>query len=213
MPKRLKIVLLGFLVLVYVSGAIGFFVNPSFFSPYTSITLILTCLVFLSHQPLKQPAYIFSFFCLAAVGFAIEIIGVETGIIFGNYQYGNSLGTKFENVPLIISFNWAFLINAGVLLAAYFTRHRILMSLLSALIVVAVDVCMEQVAPLMDMWYFKGGVAGLHNYVAWFCITFVASFVLHENFKNGDRKIALIILVLQLITFGSVYLSKFFNFI
>lgn len=212
MLKHLKIGLLGFLVLVYISGSIGFFINPSFFKPFTWFTLIITCLVFLIHQPVNQPKYLLSFLCLAAFGFSMELLGIDTGMIFGTYHYGNSLGPKFEEVPIIISLNWALLINSGVLLAGYFFEHRLATAFLAAILVVLIDVCMEHIAPLMDMWYFEGGMAGIHNYIGWFCIAFPTSYILHDTFKQGNKKVALVIITLQLLTFGSVYLSKLLNF-
>ena len=44
----------------------------------------------------------------------LEIIGVKTGLIFGEYIYGNTLGFKVAEVPLIIGFNWLFVILGGI---------------------------------------------------------------------------------------------------
>ena len=49
--------------------------------------------------------FIFAF----SIGFLVEVIGVNYGIIFGNYTYGKVLGFKVLNVPLMIGVNWFFL--------------------------------------------------------------------------------------------------------
>ena len=83
MKKKYKSYLLYFLILVYVSGSIGFVVNPSFFSPFTPYTLLFTCAVYLIHRPLANQKFIGAFLCIAFLGFIVEIIGVKTGVIFG----------------------------------------------------------------------------------------------------------------------------------
>ena len=89
MLKSYKSYLLYFLILVYISGSIGFIVNPSFFSPFTPYTLLLTCFVFLIHSPLQFKKFIFAFFSIAILGFMIEVIGVKTGFIFG-FKFGTT---------------------------------------------------------------------------------------------------------------------------
>ena len=39
-----------------------------------------------------------------------EAIGVNTGLLFGTYEYGANLGFKIFGVPLIIGVNWTVLI-------------------------------------------------------------------------------------------------------
>src|SRR5689334_23098853 len=41
-----------------------------------------------------------------ALTLAAEVIGVATGAIFGAYSYGEVLGFKLLEVPLIIGLNW-----------------------------------------------------------------------------------------------------------
>ena len=84
MTKTQKTYFLYFLILVYISGSIGFVVNPPFFSPFTPYTLLLTCFVFLIHSPLADKKFILAFFSIAFLGFIIEVIGVvdiEIGVI------------------------------------------------------------------------------------------------------------------------------------
>ena len=50
-----------------------------------------------------------------------EILGVKFGIIFGDYEYGNALGYKIFEVPLLIGANWAILtISCSALSATLF---------------------------------------------------------------------------------------------
>jgi len=206
MLKNYKSYLLYFLILVYVSGSIGFVVNPTFFSPFTPYTLLLTCFVFLIHSPLADKKFLIAFFSIAFLGFIIEVIGVKTGLVFGKYSYGNGLGIKLLEVPLIISINWAMLICAGIrIVSGLFTNGKIAL-LVAALLVTLIDLLIEQVAPKLDFWQFEGGLPSFHNYLGWIGVAFFTSYFFYPTIIKGNRNVSLIILILQIIFFTSLYL-------
>lgn len=210
MSNTLKTYLVYFLILVYVSGTIGFAINPIFFKPFTSFTLLLTALVFLIHQPWKTSEYSLSFISLILIGFTIEIIGVNTGLIFGEYSYGHSMGFAVLGVPLVISLNWALLIALGILISKYLSTNKWIASFCSAFIITATDFLMEHVCVDLDFWRFESGLAGIHNYSAWFLISFISSFVFFTPLSRGNKLIALKILALQVFFFGISFLIKLF---
>jgi len=206
MLKTYKSYLLYFLILVYFSGSIGFIVNPPFFSPFTPYTLLLTCSVFLIHNPLADKKFLFAFFSIAFLGFIIEVIGVKTGLVFGKYSYGDGLGFKLLDVPLIISINWAMLIFAGIRIVSSIFTYKIKILIVAALLVTVVDLLIEQVAPKLDFWQFDGGLPGLHNYLGWIGVAFFTSYFFYPTIIKGNRSVSLIILILQIIFFTSLYL-------
>jgi putative membrane protein len=206
MKKTYKSYLLYFLILVYISGSIGFIVNPPFFSPFTPYTLLLTCLVFLNHSPLADKKYLFAFFSIAFLGFIIEVIGVKTGLIFGKYSYGEGLGFKLLEVPLTISINWAMLIFAGIRIVSSIFASKITSLFVAALLVTLIDLLIEQVAPKLDFWQFKGGLPGLHNYLGWVGVAFFTSYFFYPTIIKGNRSVSLIILILQIIFFTSLFI-------
>jgi len=206
MLKTYKSYLLYFLILVYFSGSIGFIVNPPFFSPFTPYTLLLTCSVFLIHSPLADKKFLFAFFSIAFLGFIIEVIGVKTGLVFGKYSYGDGLGFKLLDVPLIISINWAMLIFAGIRIVSSIFTNKIKILIVAALLVTVVDLLIEQVAPKLDFWQFDGGLPGLHNYLGWIGVAFFISYFFYPTIIKGNRSVSLIILILQIIFFTSLYL-------
>lgn len=211
MAKTLPRYLLYFMILVYVSGAIGFFFAPDFFRPFTPYTLILTAFVFLAHQEFRSKSYLLSMLVIALLTLMVEVVGVQTGWVFGAYEYGNSLGPKIAGVPWIIAVNWALLINCVVLTAARFTDSKVVIALLSAVFITVFDVLMEAVAPGMDMWYFFGGIAGYHNYAAWFLITFLMAYFFQTPLKQGNPKVALLVLSLQFLVFVSVFFTQLYT--
>ena len=206
MKAAYKTYFLYFLILVYISGSIGFVVNPSFFSPFTPYTLLLTCFVFLIHSPLVDKKFIFSFFSIAFCGFIIEIIGVKTGLIFGKYSYGNGLGYKLFNVPLIISINWAMLICAGIIVVSRIFTNKIFVLVVSSILVTTIDLLIEQVAPKLDFWQFEGRLPGLQNYLSWIGVAFFSSYFFYSTIIKGKFTASLTILILQIIFFASLFI-------
>lgn len=206
MLNKYKSYLLYFLILVYVSGSIGFVVNPAFFSPFTPYTLLLTCLVFLINSPLADKKFLSAFFSIAFLGFIIEVIGVKTGLIFGKYTYGEGLGFKLLEVPLIISINWAILICAGIRIVNGIFANKITTLLVAALVVTLIDLLIEQVAPKLDFWQFEGALPGLHNYIGWIGVAFFTSYYFYPTIIKGNRNVSLIILILQIIFFTSLFI-------
>ena len=206
MKQIYKSYFLYFLILVYVSGSIGFVLNPTFFSSFTPFTLLLTCFVFLIHIPIPYKNYLIAFFSIALLGFFIEIIGVKTGLVFGNYSYGNALGYKFFNVPLIISINWAMLICASIAAINSMFTNKIVALSLSALIITLIDLLIEQVAPKLDFWKFQNGLPDIQNSIGWFVFAFGVAYLFYPIISKGNRNVSIIILILQIIFFTSLNL-------
>jgi putative membrane protein len=206
MKETYKSYFLYFLILVYVSGSIGFVVNPSFFSPFTPYTLLLTCFVFLIHSPLADKKFLVAFFSIAFLGFIIEVIGVKTGLVFGKYSYGNGLGYKLLNVPLVISINWAMLICAGIIVVSRIFTNKITVLVVATLLVTLIDLVIEQVAPKLDFWQFESGMPGLNNYLSWIGVTFFTSYFFYPTIIKGNRNVSLIILILQIIFFTFLFI-------
>ena len=206
MKESYKSYFLYFLILVYLSGSIGFVVNPTFFSPFTPYTLLFTCFVFLIHQPISDKIYISAFFSIAVLGYIIELIGIKTGLLFGNYSYGNGLGFKLLDVPLIISINWALLICAGIVTVGKVFKNKLIVISVTALLVTFIDLIIEQVAQKLDFWQFEGGLPGLHNYLGWIGVVFFTSYIFYPAIIKGNSTVSSIVLILQIIFFTSLFI-------
>ncbi len=206
MKESYKSYFLYFLILVYISGSIGFVVNPTFFCPFTPYTLLFTCFVFLIHQPVSDKKYISAFLSIAVLGYIIELIGIKTGLLFGNYSYGNGLGLKLLDVPLIISINWAMLICAGIVTVRKVFRNKFIVISVTALLVTFIDLIIEQVAQKLDFWQFEGGLAGLHNYLGWIGVVVFTSYVFYPAIIKGNSKVSSIVLILQILFFTTLFI-------
>jgi putative membrane protein len=193
-----------FLLLQYFFGSIGFVFYPDFFRPFTPLTILFTCFVYLLYQPYSDRRFMQSLAVIAVVGFVAEVLGVHTGAIFGRYYYGNALGLKLWEVPLVISANWALIVSASIILCAQFIRHSILHAAVAALLATSIDFVIEQVVSPLDFWYFEGNIAGWHNYLGWFVVSFFLGLATRKYLVSGNSRIALYILLLQVYFFSVI---------
>ncbi len=107
--------------------------------------------------------------------FILEVTGVKTGIIFGSYTYGNTLGFQFLGVPLIIGFNWVIVILGAVSLAEQIDQNIFLTGLFTGTLAVLFDIMMEPVAIKLNYWEWNSGFIPISNYYSWFGISFISS--------------------------------------
>lgn len=63
-----------------------------------------------AHKGSIQYSIIFALFLIAVVTFALEVIGVKTGLVFGEYYYGKTFQISLFQVPVIIGWNWVIVI-------------------------------------------------------------------------------------------------------
>lgn len=115
-----------------------------------------------------------------AVTFALEAVGTATGLIFGPYTYGRTLGLPLLRVPLVIAFNWLLVILGAVILSRLLLRRlarwtgAVLAAALAALLAAGFDWVLEPVAIRLDYWTWHGGGIPLQNYAAWFLIALLS---------------------------------------
>lgn len=107
--------------------------------------------------------------------FMIEVIGVRTGLVFGHYEYGGTLGTHVLGVPPVIGLNWVLVMLGAILLAGRLTRRPLPMALMSGMLAVVFDLAMEPVAIELDYWTWDNVAVPLQNYIAWGVIAFMIS--------------------------------------
>jgi len=136
-----------------------------------------------------------------AAGYLVEVAGVNTGLIFGSYTYGRTLGTRIWNTPLLIGVNWLTLVyTTGVLLSIY-NLNRYLLAFLGAIILVAIDFLIEPVAIKYDYWNWAGGVIPLQNYAGWFLVAFLMFIFFNRMNFRKQNSAAIVLFVAQLCFF------------
>ncbi|NUO03293.1 MAG: carotenoid biosynthesis protein [Saprospiraceae bacterium] len=197
---------IAILLLLYGVGitALWFEVHPDFIL-LTPFNLLISAALLIWRHPVKDRA-MWSFIGLCyAIGFIVEMAGVQTGMIFGEYEYGIVLGPKLLGTPLLIGVNWVILVYASAVTADRFfgKMPRYLRTALAAAVMVALDVLIEPVAVGFGFWSWAGGVIPLQNYLAWYVLAFLLIALFYQLHRlQVFNKVALVLLVLQFLFFG-----------
>lgn len=164
------------LISSYIAGLVGFLFLPGF-EKLTWFSLLLSFgLLVWNHEPKNTGFYLF--LALAwIVGFSIEVAGVASGKIFGVYAYGNIMGPKAYQVPLLIGINWAVVVYLGNELTGRYLGNTPLLvrTSVAALIPTLLDVIIEPVAIQTGMWHWYGNMPPLQNYLAWYAVSWFLS--------------------------------------
>ncbi len=189
------------LTIVYIVGIVGFLlkIHPDF-SRLTPLNLMVSLAFALAFHPNWSLKFIIWCLITLLIGFFIEVYGVSTGLIFGNYKYGETLGFKFLDTPLSMGVNWiltAYSSAALVSLATKDTLNWFLKSILAAALMVSLDSFIEPVAPQIDMWSWENGVVPFKNYVGWLLTSLPIQMLFFIFIKCAKNKVAVAVLVLQ----------------
>lgn len=162
------------LIIFHIIGLVLFIQSDSA-SNLTWLNLTLCgLLVFLTEQKRVMAFYLFFFIYLG--GFFIELIGVKTGFLFGDYNYGDVLGPKIAGVSIIIGVNWYAIVLASANLARYVKGGIIGRSILAGLLCTLIDFVIEPVAVEYQFWSWANGDIPLFNYLTWFVFSSLFSY-------------------------------------
>lgn len=209
--ENIAIILLAILYTVGLVGSAFLHLNLLQLSPINLI--ISAAILFYFHQPKNTLFWIWAIGVFQA-GYILELLGVSTGRIFGQYFYGNNLGFKLADVPVIIGLNWLMLCYVSMHVTSLIFKklikktniNPIIEIALSAFLMVCIDILIEQVAPQLDFWYWKGNVIPLQNYTAWYIFAFAFMFVYHQLELPLQNKIAPWLYAFQLLFFTGMNL-------
>ncbi len=193
----------SFFVIFYAVGIAGMLI------PYTFPLFVKTALAFF--HPKFTPKAIVVFLIIYFFGFFVEVYGVNTGIIFGHYAYGDGLGTKLFNTPLIIGLNWLMLIYIASSIFENVRIHTVLKIILASGIMLIYDLIIEQIAPDMHMWEFSGNQVPLQNYAGWFLIAVFFHSLIKIFRVQTKNRLAAVILICQVVFF--LFLLSWFKLV
>ena len=207
MSQKRKYIISVFLIWLFtISGIIGLqSVYRDWFLALTPLDLIfyLIIIVWNSQQPVRLGICLLIPF---VIGFCAELLGVHFGWIFGTYAYGNSLGIKFLEVPLVIGINWATLVYCTAAIVQYLTKNSLLQVFGASLLMVFLDFGIEISAPQLDFWEFKDGIVPLQNYLGWFGTSLLAHYIFQKLNSSYNIAIAAHIYAAIALFFTSIYL-------
>lgn len=200
-----------FLLIFYLVGLAGFMIpaTQDVFICLTKWALLLNFILLMwFHEAAVRPGTFAVFAFIILAGIAIEIIGVKTGLIFGNYTYGDGLGIKVFDTPLLIGINWLMLTYCFASIIQPLKMPAVLKIFPAAAGMVAYDLVMEQTAPMLQMWTWEGGTIPLRNYLAWFATALIFQSLIMGSRINLKNKLAVIILLCQFAFFFILMIYK-----
>jgi len=198
------------LILFYTVGLVGLSLpTQEAFAFFTPFNLLLSLGVMLVNHKHWTASFIgVSVFILFA-GYFSEVFGVQTGLLFGNYEYGQTLGFKLFDVPIILGVNWLLLIYASAMVVNLFWKHSplALKAAIAAILMVGLDILIEPVAMRLDFWNWENGIIPLQNFIGWFVIAFVLQLTFLSVLpKTANNHVAIVLFGLQIIFFAALNL-------
>ena len=180
-----------------------------FLTPY-SLLLVFGTIIY-HHKNRNLNFYIYSLLVIL-LSFFIEAAGVNTGVIFGEYQYFTSLGPKVLATPLIIGINWLMLTYCSAAIMELLLKRSgnkigfALKATGGALLMLSYDFVVELVAPAMEMWEFSSSVPPIENYVMWFSLALLFHILLSIFKIKVSSKPASILFTVQVLFFLFIYI-------
>ena len=190
------------LVVVHVAGIIGLQTEyKDLFLMCTPVNLLLSIgLLFWNHTEFNKSFFIFSVLTFLT-GYFIEVAGVKTGMIFGHYSYGKTLGFKLLDVPVIIGINWLMLIYIVGIILNKINTNTLFKSFFGAATLTTLDFFIEVVAIKYDFWKWSNYTPPIQNFVAWFIVSFLLLLLFNTMNFSKNNKLAQGLFIIQLVFF------------
>lgn len=205
MITKYKIAISIFIIWLFnISGIFGILSsNSDWFLQLTPVNLLMYVVVIIWCIEDLSKRFIIAFFIPFLIGFVTEYLGVNYGLIFGSYAYGENLGLKLGGVPLMICINWAVLTIITADLSSVVNKNILVRSLFGGFTMMLLDFLIEVSAPRFDFWEFENSIIPIQNYLAWFIIGSIAHYLYHQMHIKTNKKVSIHIFVAIIIFFST----------
>ena len=201
-------VYIGLVWLFTISGILGVISTASnWFLALTPLYLFINFLIILLCLKDQRVRFLKGISVPFILGFITEVLGVNFGLVYGSYTYGENLGLKIFEVPLVICLNWCLLTIVSADVAKLITLNKVRRIMIGALIMLLLDFIIEISAPRFDFWVFEDGIVPIQNYFAWLIVSAIAH-LWYQSFKiDTNAKISFHIITC-LFVFFTVFIFK-----
>lgn len=194
-------------IVIYAVGLTGFLVPElqQMVVGLTPVNILFALFLALLFHRKWDAGFVFAGILIALCGWLLEVAGVHSGLIFGSYTYGKTLGYSVLEVPLILGANWFMLV--------YFTRSVVsgwfkdpaVISVVAAAMMTGFDYLLEPVAIRFDFWSWAGNQIPLQNYIAWFLASLLIHYAFLKTVKVQSNPMAGRLLFMQAVFFAVLY--------
>lgn len=201
------------LVLAYAAGIIGLHLPAlaNYFRPLSPLTLISSLVVLLLYHTDWQRAFRVYVIVAFLVGYLVEVAGVHTGLIFGEYAYGWGLGAQLWGVPPIIGINWLALSYCCGSVCDRLRAPAWTKVVVASTLMVALDFLIEPVAVALDFWTWHGQPVPLRNYVGWWLVSMGLFSLWYALPFRKENRLAKWLITLQFLFFAVHNLLMYFR--
>ena len=198
--KKVSIIIIW---LFHLSGLLGLlYIDKNLFASLTPLNLFISTTLLFVNQTNATRIKFFIVFTIFFVGMIAEILGVQYGLIFGNYEYGNNLGLKLLGVPILIGFNWVVLtVICGSISSKIFKKSKVLSIIFGVILMLLIDITLEPIAPVLDYWEFSGSKAPLQNYIGWGITSLITQTLFQYFYKTKEFIFSINLFIAQFLFF------------
>ena len=201
--KPTSIISIGIIWLFHICGMIGIsYGNKEFFLAFTPINLFISFVLLFINQLQLEKSELNAALIIFFIGMISEILGVNYGLIFGDYVYLDNLGFKVLGVPVLIGVNWIILTFITGSMSSYIIKNKYIAALTGAILMILLDLIIEPVAPLLGFWIFDLPTVPLQNYIGWFVIGLTTQYIYHFNIERKEYSFSINLLLVNAIFFA-----------
>ena len=201
--KPTSIISIGIIWLFHICGMIGIsYGNKEFFLAFTPINLFISFVLLFINQVQLEKSELNAALIIFFIGMISEILGVNYGLIFGDYVYLDNLGFKVLGVPVLIGINWIILTFITGSMSSYIIKNKYIAALTGAILMILLDLIIEPVAPLLGFWIFDLPTVPLQNYIGWFVIGLTTQYIYHFNIERKEYSFSINLLLVNAIFFA-----------
>jgi bisanhydrobacterioruberin hydratase len=218
--KKLNLAAVFLAFLFHISGAIGMASDyRDWFIKMTPVNLVLMSLLAILTAPVKGKS-LFWFIALCFVtGIITEMVGVNTGLLFGDYTYGLAMGQKLLGVPYLIGVLWFVTVYSAGNVTQYIFKfiggqinHKAYLVIFSkivfaALITTVYDYVLEPAALSLGYWtWYPANEVPIFNYWCWFFISgfLLTPYFIYNHLSDKVNIFAVVLFFVQFAFFVSV---------
>lgn len=191
------------LLILYIVGAVGIIIpeTRSYFVQLSALNLFISLLGLIFSRKSKQLSFMLFLGIAFIIGVCVELIGVHTSYLFGNYYYGNNLGLKWNQIPLIIGVNWGIMVVTANAITRRFELNKHVETLISAILMVLFDYILEPVAIKLDYWHWRDGQIPIYNFVCWLGVSYLLQWIYQRMKLPEVNKVAESLFLMMFIFF------------
>lgn len=184
--KHNELLMVGITCFFLLAGVLQYWIGLSYVLQLTPLVIGIVTGVAILYWKAPADRKIWLLLLAMSIGMLVEIIGVQTGILFGEYSYGSVLGLKIFGVPLLIGVTWALVTVSAWQIVSYSTFGRVANIILASCMVVVFDLVLEQYATAFGLWSWQDGAIPLKNYITWFVVSALL-FTLYSYYSKQEK--------------------------